>query len=86
MIPAVCGNQDPGIITSATVNILSDVILIAFVTPRIRKVAFRNFEKLILTIFSPSEHNETAKDQPTLNRLSRFACYRGSRHESNLHT
>ncbi len=37
MVPAVCGNQDPGIITSATVNILSDVILIAFVTPRIRE-------------------------------------------------
>ncbi|PMD27089.1 hypothetical protein NA56DRAFT_743445 [Hyaloscypha hepaticicola] len=48
MIPAVCGNQDPGIITSATVNILSDVILIAFVTPRILPLNITKQQKISL--------------------------------------
>jgi hypothetical protein len=36
-IPAVCGNQDPGIIASGIVNILADILLLIFVIPRIRK-------------------------------------------------
>ncbi|KAF8859300.1 hypothetical protein BDZ45DRAFT_621279 [Acephala macrosclerotiorum] len=50
-VPAVCGNQDPGIIASAICNILSDIFLMIFVTPRILALKITKQQKIsLLTI------------------------------------
>ncbi|KAE9369998.1 hypothetical protein N431DRAFT_512041 [Stipitochalara longipes BDJ] len=50
-VPAKCGNQDPGIIASAIVNILADIILMTFVTPRILALKITKQQKIsLLTI------------------------------------
>jgi hypothetical protein len=61
-VPAKCGNQDPGIIASAIVNILADIILMAFVTPRIRKELCVASKDLLLTNCSVFPDIETAED------------------------
>ncbi|PMD41971.1 hypothetical protein L207DRAFT_391012, partial [Hyaloscypha variabilis F] len=47
-VPAKCGNQDPGIIASGIVNILSDIILLIFVTPRILGLQITKQQKISL--------------------------------------
>ncbi|KAF4624210.1 hypothetical protein G7Y89_g13963 [Cudoniella acicularis] len=47
-VPAVCGSQDPGIIACAVVNILTDIILISFVTPRILALQISKQQKVSL--------------------------------------